>query len=104
MLHQTAHLALNVGNVVERDSLLSPLIGWQLPDGCSIGKAQKIFDDIVFPALNALTSLAGDGGKTEMTKDEIIGKVQIISMAVEGAAESLPPDIVEVYLCNGLRS
>jgi len=92
---ETAHLALNVGNVVERDSLLSPLIGWQLPDACSIGKAQKIFDDIVFPALNALTSLAGDGGRTEMTKDEIIGKVQIISMAVEGAAESLPPDIVE---------
>ena len=104
---ETAHLAVNVGNVAERDSLLSPLIGWQQPDVSSIAKAQNIFDEIVFPAMNTLTSLAanggggGSGGETPMTKDEILTQVQIVSVAVDGAAESMPPEVVEVDFKRG---
>ena len=92
---QTDHLVVQVGNVAERDTLLSPLIGWQKPDALSIGKAQRIFDEIVFPALDTLTSLVDDGSQA-MLKDEIIANVQIVSTAVEGASESLLPEVVEV--------
>jgi len=92
---ETDHLVVNVGNVLERDSLLSPLIGWQMPDASSIGKAQRIFDEIVFPALDTLTSLAEDASQA-MLKDEIIANVQIVSTAVDGAAEAILPEIVEL--------
>ena len=70
-----------------------------MPDASSIGKAQRIFDEIVFPALDTLTSLAEDASQA-MLKDEIIANVQIVSTAVDGAAEAILPEIVEVQFLD----
>ena len=92
-----------MGNATERDAVLSPLIGWQTPDASSIAKAQRVFDEVVFPAAETLTQLAnGDAKKATMTtKEEIVTAVQIVAMGVEGAAEALPPDFDQV---RGLKS